>query len=197
MKEDKASELTLDVIEIYSDGAASPNPGRGGFGYVIRYLVNDENCNLEENIIEGAGGYKSTTNQRMEMMGAYAAIEYLCSVITTCKASDDKEFDAFKELRITSDSSYLCSGFTKGWVKNWKRKGWVKVDGKPVANQDMWESIDFGLTLLRTQFGISTKFIHVPGHKGWKFNEICDKLAVEARQKEDLMIDKVYENMYH
>jgi len=193
---DKVSELEPNTIEIYSDGASSPNPGRGGYGYIIRYLLSDEGCDPRENIIEGSAGYRSTTNQRMEMMGALNAINYLGNMIFACKLSGDKKVDVFRHVKIISDSSYLCSGFTKGWVNMWKVRYWLKSNGKPVLNRDLWEEIDSGVTSLKRKFGLDTRFIHVQGHKGWVFNEACDKLAVQARQSKDLMIDSIYETMY-
>jgi len=104
------------VIEIYSDGACSGNPGPGGWGTVLRY-----NGHLKEL----SGFDPETTNNRMELIGA---IEGLKALKRPC------------QVRLTTDSQYLKKGMTE-WLDGWVRRGWKNSQKKPVANQDLWEQL--------------------------------------------------------
>jgi ribonuclease HI len=143
----------LKKVEIYTDGACSGNPGAGGFGAVLVY-------NGKEKML--SGGEKSTTNNRMELMGAIASLEALnqpCEVV------------------LTSDSKYLVDAIEKGWLESWQKKNWKKADGKPALNVDLWER------LLRQLERHRVEFVWIKGHAGHKYNEICDKMAVEETKK--------------
>ena len=144
-------ELTL--VELFTDGACSGNPGPGGWGAVLR-------CGEIEK--ELSGGEPSTTNNRMELT---AAIEGLSALKRPCK------------VVLTSDSQYLTNAVTKGWVYNWKRKGWMKKTGEPVPNADLWQKL---LTLLATH---QVELNWVRGHNGHPENERCDALAVKEWKK--------------
>lgn len=227
MKE-KVSELKHDTIEVYSDGACSPNPGKGGYGYVIRFFNPIAgSIHPDELTIEGSGGYIDTTNNRMELMGClqglHRAIELLYQYshfifrdedsykiwmerfptdypehtiltnrVTKVNGSNVRAITIslpFRGLKVVSDSSYLCRGFGSGWVKKWKLNKWLTSTGSSVKNVDLWESIDRCLAQLRQEYGLKWHFVCVPGHRGHKFNEICDKLAVAARKGELEMDD--------
>ncbi len=141
------------LVEIFSDGACSHNPGPGGYGAILR-------CKGREKEI--SGGEKSTTNNRMELMGVIAALselKYPCEVI------------------LTTDSKYVVDSVTKGWVYNWKRNGWKKSDRSPALNVDLWEKL---LALLDTH---KVTFKWIKGHAGHEENERCDRLAVMMRDK--------------
>jgi ribonuclease HI len=104
------------VVEIFSDGACSGNPGPGGFGAILRY-------NGHEREISGAEA--QTTNNRMELTGAIEALKRLtrpCRVV------------------ITTDSQYLVKGMTE-WIAGWQRKGWMNSKKEPVLNRDLWEEL--------------------------------------------------------
>lgn len=105
------------MIEIYTDGACSGNPGPGGWGVLI-----DDNGNPRRM----SGGERETTNNRMELM---ATIEALNS------------FPEGTELTIYTDSQYVKNGITS-WISSWKRNGWKTAAKKPVKNQDLWENLD-------------------------------------------------------
>ena len=105
------------VVEIYTDGACSGNPGPGGWGAVMRYGAHEK---------ELCGGEAETTNNRMEMMAVIKALSALK------KAS---------VVALYTDSKYVMDGITK-WVPGWKARGWKTADKKPVKNQDLWEQID-------------------------------------------------------
>lgn len=153
-----------DCIIVYTDGGCSGNPGPGGYGVVI----------LDGELrFELSGGFRLTTNNRMEMMACIVALQRL---VTT-----------EKEIRVYSDSSYLVNGVTKGWAKGWRNRGWRKSDGQPAVNADLWENL---LNLLAQK---RIDLIWVKGHAGHELNERCDQLAVAAFQGENLAIDYEYE----
>lgn len=111
-------ENAFDSLEIWTDGACVPNPGRGGWGY----------CTKEGH--RGSGGMPQTTNQVMELM----------AVIQALKVFDEKG----KSLTIISDSMYVINGATK-WMPKWKVKGWM-TKGQPVKHRPLWEELDALLT---------------------------------------------------
>lgn len=155
-----------DSIVVYTDGGSINNPGPGGYGVVIA-----ENGSTREL----SGGYRLTTNNRMEMMGAIVALKSL-------KGSDEA-----KKIHLYSDSSYLVNGITKGWAVKWRRKGWLKSDGQPALNVDLWKEL---LDLLSTR---EVTFTWIKGHAGNEFNERCDQLAVGEARANPEPIDKGYE----
>ena len=135
-------------IEIFTDGACSGNPGPGGWGAVLRYAGKEK---------ELCGGENDTTNNRMELT---AVIEALSALKEPC------------EVRLTTDSKYVCDAVTKGWVYSWQKNGWRKADKKPALNVDLWEKL---LPLLSLH---KVDFCWVKGHAGHPENERCDALAV-------------------
>lgn len=147
-------EQNIDSITIYTDGACSGNPGRGGFGAVI--LAGSKEYKL-------SGGEKLTTNNRMELMAAIEALEMVT------------ENPLWKNANITliSDSQYVKNGI-QSWIYAWKKNGWRTANKEPVKNKDLWLELDE----LSSQLKISWQW--VKGHAGNKYNEICDDLAVTA-----------------
>lgn len=105
------------IIEMYTDGACSGNPGPGGWGVLLRSGAHEK---------ELCGGERDTTNNRMEMM---AVIEGLSALK---KRSD---------VQIYTDSKYVMQGITE-WLEGWKARGWRTASKQPVKNQDLWERID-------------------------------------------------------
>lgn len=142
-------------VDIYTDGSSRGNPGPGGYGAVLRYI--DSKGEVHER--ELSAGYRETTNNRMELMGAIAALEAL---LKPC------------EVTLTSDSKYLTDAFNKGWITSWQKKNWRKSDGKPVLNQDLWQR------LLKAMEPHKVTFKWVEGHAGHPENERCDCLATQA-----------------
>ena len=138
----------MKQVEIFTDGACSGNPGKGGWGAILRYGSKEK---------ELSGGEAQTTNNRMELT---AVIEALSALKEPCK------------VRLTSDSKYVTDAITKGWVYGWQKNGWRKADKKPALNVDLWEKL---LPLLKKH---DVEFIWVKGHDGHLENERCDKLAV-------------------
>lgn len=139
----------MKKIQIYTDGACSGNPGKGGWGAVLVYNGKEK---------EISGGEDMTTNNRMELT---AVIEALSALKEPC------------EVTLTTDSKYVCDAVNKGWVYSWKSKGWKKADKKPALNVDLWEKL---LALLEIH---KVEFVWVKGHNGHPYNERCDRLAVD------------------
>jgi len=139
------------TIFIYCDGACSGNPGPGGWAAVVIY---------PENLVrELGGGERPTTNNRMEMLGAIAALSSVQ--------------DRPEPVKLYTDSALLINGIT-GWIHGWKRKGWLTAAGQPVVNQDLWERLD---ALAQARKG-RLSWGHVKGHAGHEINERCDVIAV-------------------
>lgn len=152
-------------VTIFTDGAARGNPdGSGGYGAVIQYV--DTKGNLHEK--ELSAGYVKTTNNRMELMAAIAALEALNR---PC------------QVDLYSDSSYVVKAFTEGWLENWIAKGWKRGKNDPVKNVDLWQR------LLRAKEPHTVEFHWVKGHAGHPENERCDKLATSAADGTELQID--------
>ncbi len=153
-----------EVIVVYTDGGSINNPGPGGYGMVIE---------TDGERREFSGGFRHTTNNRMEMMSAIVALRKL----QNCG----------KKIILYSDSSYLVNGIKKGWAKKWRSRGWRKSDGQPVLNVDLWQE------LLALQDDVEVSFNWVKGHAGNELNERCDRLAVAAARQSDMMADEFYE----
>ena len=143
----------MKFVELYTDGACSGNPGKGGWGAILRYEGHEK---------ELCGGELQTTNNRMELT---AVIRGLQALKEPCR------------VQLTSDSKYVIDAITNGWVYGWKRngwrkEGWIKSDKKPALNVDLWEEL---LPLLERH---QVEYIWVKGHQGHPENERCDKMAV-------------------
>ncbi len=139
-------EQSRPPIFLYTDGASSGNPGPGGYGVVLK-------CAGRE--MELSGGYSLTTNNRMELLAVIRGLE----AIRWKNA----------EVHVYSDSSYVVNAINKGWLENWRRKGFAKV-----KNPDLWMRLLQLLSLHRVAFH------WIKGHAGHPENERCDRLAVAA-----------------
>ena len=146
--------MSADIVEIFTDGACSGNPGPGGWGTILRFNGTEK---------ELFGGEPQTTNNRMELT---AVIEGLKALKRPCR------------VIVTTDSKYVCDGITKGWAVSWRKKGWKKGDGKPALNPDLWGQL---LDLLEKH---DVKMVWVKGHAGHPENERCDALAVMQRDRQ-------------
>jgi ribonuclease HI len=153
----------LKKIVIYTDGACTGNPGKGGYGAVLIYNGHRK---------EISGGYQLTTNNRMEMMGAIAALKSL------------KEKCA---VTLHSDSKYLVDAVNLGWAKKWQANGWKRNQKESAKNPDLWQEI---LDLCQQH---QIDFVWVKGHAGIEENERCDRLAVAAIKQRDLLVDLGYQ----
>ncbi len=139
----------MKKVEIFTDGACRGNPGPGGWGAVLRYGDTEREIYGAENL---------TTNNRMELMAAIAALEILKSAC---------------EVELTTDSQYVRQGVTN-WMMNWKKNGWRTSDRKAVKNQDLWQRLD-AATVMHC-----VNWHWVKGHSGHVENERCDALANKA-----------------
>lgn len=143
----------MKKVEIYTDGACSRNPGKGGWGAVLVYNGTEK---------EISGAENNTTNNRMELT---AVIEALKALKVPC------------EVTVTTDSKYVCDAINQGWVYSWKKNGWKRGKNKPALNPDLWQ------TLLDELDKHKVEFIWVKGHNGHPYNERCDALAVNEYLK--------------
>jgi len=139
----------MKSIEIYTDGACLGNPGPGGWGALLRYKGTER---------ELSGGETPTTNNRMELMGAIAALEALTE---PC------------EIVLHTDSQYVRQGITE-WLRNWIKRGWKTAGGGAVKNQDLWQR----LHAASARHSIDWRW--VKGHSGHPENERVDALASAA-----------------
>ena len=134
------------VVTIYTDGACSGNPGPGGWGAIL---------SMGEHRKELSGGEAGTTNNRMELMAAIAALEALK---TPCKVA------------LYTDSKYVQDGISK-WIHGWKKNGWKTSAKQPVKNAELWQRLDQART------GHTLEWHWVKGHAGHPENERADELA--------------------
>ncbi len=112
-----SADTKLTIVDVYTDGACSGNPGPGGWGAILRHGGSER---------EILGGEADTTNNRMELMAAIQALEALTRPVTA---------------RVHTDSTYLKDGITK-WMEQWKARGWRTAAKKPVKNVDLWQRLD-------------------------------------------------------
>ncbi|MFY8272679.1 ribonuclease HI [Pseudoalteromonas sp. SSDWG2] len=149
-------------VEIYTDGSCLGNPGPGGYGVLLRYGEHQKTLSQ---------GYKNTTNNRMELLGAIVALETLkrpCNVT------------------LTTDSQYVKQGI-ESWITNWKKRNWRTANKQPVKNIDLWQRLDEACA------AHSIKWRWVKGHSGHDENEIVDDLAREAAMSNNLLDDTGYQ----
>ena len=153
-----------ETVIIHSDGACLGNPGPGGYGAILTRGGQD---------VEFSGGYKLTTNNRMEILGVIIALEAL---------------EAASDVRVVTDSMYVRDAIEKRWLANWKRNGWRTAAKTAVKNRDLWMRLDGLLAKHRV------KFEWVRGHNGHPENERCDELARRAAQARPQAVDEGYVN---
>lgn len=117
----------MNIIEIFTDGACTGNPGPGGWGAVIRYGSEEETL---------SGGDPQTTNNRMEMLAAIKALEHV---------------PEGSKVILTTDSQYIKNGITQ-WIHGWKRNGWKTAQKRPVKNKELWERLDRAASLREVEW---------------------------------------------
>ena len=138
--------MAEDRVAIWTDGACSGNPGPGGWGAILKY---------GDTVKEASGGEAQTTNNRMELAAAIAALD---SLKRPCV------------IDLYTDSNYVRGGIT-AWLAGWKRNGWKTADKKPVKNVDLWQRLD------EATKGHTIVWHWVKGHAGDPMNERADELA--------------------
>ena len=149
-------------VTVYTDGSCLGNPGPGGYAAILDYRGHRR---------EISGGYRQTTNNRMELL---AAIQALATLKEPCS------------VMLHSDSEYVVRAMNERWPYSWRSKGWRRTGKKEVANLDLWSDL---LDLCERH---DVQFYWVKAHAGHPENERCDKLAVEAAHSGTLA-DAIYE----
>ena len=139
-------------VTIYTDGGCAPNPGAGGWAYIL--IAADGRRK------QHAGNCRATTNNRMELT---AALEALRALKKPCAVT------------LHTDSEYLKNGITQ-WLPGWIKRGWRTASKQPVKNRDLWEA------LYREAQNHELEWVWVRGHSGDEWNERVDRLATEARE---------------
>ncbi len=157
------NEEALKEVTIYTDGGCTSNPGPGGYGVVLIHGKFRR---------ELSGGYRLTTNNRMELM---AAIEGLKALEEPC------------EVKLYSDSRYVVNGMRLGWAKKWRENDWWRTKSEKVLNPDLWDQL---LTQCEKH---EVEFVWVRGHAGDRENERCDALSYRAAMRADLPEDEGYD----
>ncbi len=156
----------IPEVNLYSDGGAEPNPGKGGFGIIMSYKGIKR---------EFSQGYELTTNNRMELMGVIYGLERL---------------KTRSVVNIFTDSRYVIDGIEKGWAERWKSKNWYRTRTEKAINYDLWNRL---LTLISTHQKVA--FSWVKGHAGHIENERCDELASAALKGGNLQVDIGYQQI--
>ena len=155
----------LKLVTIYTDGACIGNPGPGGYGVVLLYRGHRK---------ELLGGYRKTTNNRMEIMAAIVGLEALKE---KCR------------VMLYSDSAYLVKAMSLDWAKRWRANGWKRNKKEKALNPDLWER------LLQLCEHHQVEFMWIKGHAENPENVRCDELAMQAAQQLDLPVDYGYEKV--
>ena len=158
----RCNEIALSEVSIYTDGACEPNPGAGGYGAIL--IHGDIRKELH-------GGFRLTTNNRMEIFAAIAGLETLQ---VPCK------------VRLHSDSKYLVDSMSKGWARRWEGKGWWRTKKEKAVNADLWKR------LLIACDKHQVEFVWVKGHAGHPENERADELSTLLLKRPDLPMDEGY-----
>jgi ribonuclease HI len=158
------STESANIVTIYIDGACRGNPGPGGYGIILK---------SENRTKELSGGFRLTTNNRMEIMPAIIALETLKSPCTVV---------------VYSDSQYLVNAVSLGWARRWQVNGWMRNKTDKAVNPDLWQH------LLKLCDYHRVEFRWIKGHNSHRENERCDVLSVAAASKPGLPVDHGYEN---
>jgi ribonuclease HI len=159
-----STSSAMPQVEIYTDGGCEPNPGPGGYGAVLLH---------PKKRAEVSGGFRLTTNNRMEIQAAIKGLELLKQ---PCKVT------------LYSDSQYLVDAIMKAWAVKWKKNNWWLNNKERAKNIDLWEKL---LPLCETH---QVEFRWVKGHAGNQENERCDHLSMTALRQPNLPADDGYEN---
>ncbi|MDR2632157.1 MAG: ribonuclease HI [Treponema sp.] len=156
-------------LSIYTDGGCTGNPGPGGWAYVIvemkstaRGISGEGQTGVPSIIAEKWGAAKNTTNNRMELSAAIAALEALSELNVNSR-----------QITVYTDSQYVHQGISV-WIHAWKKNGWRTSEKKPVKNKELWERLD----KLAEEYSLTWQW--VKGHAGNEFNERCDRMTHRA-----------------
>ncbi len=153
----------MSEVLLYTDGACSGNPGPGGWAAILVWGVHRR---------EISGGFRLTTNNRMEMVAIIQGLQLL---------------NRSTNVTVVTDSRLIVDAFEKRWIDSWMANRWIKSDKTKVKNAELWAKIK-GYTKDH-----KIKFQWVKGHSGHPENDRCDVLAVAETKKQNLPADEVYE----
>jgi ribonuclease HI len=167
MPQSSTGDEKLREVEIYTDGGCINNPGPGGYGVILLYGKHRK---------ELSGGFRLTTNNRMEILAAIKGLEALKE---RCRVT------------VYSDSQYVVNAIEEGWALRWQANGWRRNRKEKAVNPDLWER------LLRLCEQHTVRFRWIRGHVGTAENERADELAKAAATGEDQAIDETYETTPH
>ncbi len=157
-------------IVIFTDGGALGNPGKGGYGAVLQFLKDGSIARKEI-----SGGFRETTNNRMELLAIIEALKNIKS--------------SSIPIALFSDSKYVIDAINKGWAKKWQKNSWIKSNREEAKNIDLWREL---LKLIDNQ---NITFYWVKGHANITENERCDELANIIMKGKISKIDKYYEEV--
>lgn len=155
----------LPIVNIYSDWWANPNPGPGWYGVILEYKWTKKDFSQ---------GYKKTTNNRMELMGAITGF---------------RKLKTKSRVTLHTDSQYTINGIEKWWAKKWRANNWMRTSSEKAVNHDLWEIL---LYLIEKH---EVNFNWIKWHSWHVENEFCDELATLAMQRDDLLVDKWYKEI--
>lgn len=155
-------------IQAYTDGACRENPGKGGYGAIVLANGNE--------MVRLNGGFRRTTNNRMEIFAAIHALEVIDERLRT-----EKRKDTDIKVTVFSDSQLVVKTMSDGWARN--------------SNRDLWKRLDAAVDALGDGHGAKVEFVKVKGHADDRYNTIADALAVQASQYKATNLDDVYENI--
>lgn len=144
----------LPVVQLFSDGACTGNPGPGGWAFILRHPASGKE-------LERTGGAPQTTNNRMELQAVIAGLEAL---------------KTRSRVEVVTDSEYVALG-CRDWLPAWKQRGWRRSGKGKIKNEEYWRRLDELLSMHEVHFTV------VRGHSGHPENERCDRLAVEAARR--------------
>lgn len=150
-------------IELYTDGGADPNPGKGGYGAILQWKGYKK---------ELSQGFELTTNNRMELLAVIIGLE---AIKTKANVS------------VFSDSKYVVDAIKLGWARKWKQNNWYRTKKDKALNPDLWDRL---LTAIDRHNNVA--FNWVKGHNGHPENERCDQLATQAIQSNNHLVDTTY-----
>ena len=153
------------TVYAFTDGSAIGNPGPGGYGAVLKFGEHEK---------EFSQGFRHTTNNRMELLGAITALDAL---------------KGRQRVVLTTDSQYVINGIVKGWAKKWRANGWMRNKKEKALNPDLWDR------LLNACERHDVSFEWIRGHTGHPENERCDELANSAARgdRSTQLVDEEFE----
>lgn len=143
-------------VRIYTDGACSGNPGKGGWASVFI---------TEDNIDTQSGSQLVTTNNQMELKAVVVSLERITD-----------KFSPSDEYEIYSDSAYVVNSINNNWIEKWRLNNWKTSRGDTIKNEELWKECLSLLSMLRKQ-NYKIKFIKIKGHSGDTFNDYADNIA--------------------